>query len=385
MARYYVRRWLGYPSPAVVGLALAGLAAQLAVAGLEPLAPGERAHLQAGRHFELGYADAAPLPAWLLRLVTLGLGDSAFAVRLLPALAGAALVFVVAAMVRRLEGSRFSQALAALAAVVAPGYLAAHHRFGPGALAPLLWALVALVLLDICDMRRRGGWLALGVLCGVSCWITPATALLPAGLLAALLATRQRRWLATPWPWLGLAVTFAIAAPHVWWQSQHAWPAWEQLAAGGPSAAGAFALAQVTAMHPLGLPIWLGGLCFLLGAIISTPYRALAWPFLTVAALLACLGGAPDALLPAYPPLLAAGGLAVDRFFSKRGRPWMRPVALLLLLLGGLATTPLALPVLPEAVAARYRAGYARLLPLPAPAASAASTSPSSASTEGRK
>ena len=332
----------------------------------------------------MGYADAAPLAAWLARAVALGLGESPLAVRLLPACAGAALVFVVAAMVRRLEGSRFAQALAALAAVVAPGYLAAHHRMGPDALAPLLWAVTALVLLDICDMRRRGGWLGLGLLCGVSAWLTPATAWLVVGLGATLLATRQRRWLATPWPWGGLALALAIAAPNLWWQAQHGWPAWGALTVAGPAGAGGFAAAQLTAMHPLGVPVWLGGLCYLLFGVLTTPHRALAWPFLAVAALGATLGGAPSILAPAFPPLLAAGGLAVDRWISRRGWPWMRPAALAILALGGLATAPLALPVLPDSAAAGYRDAWARVLPLPL-AASAASTSASSVPTDGRK
>jgi hypothetical protein len=234
-------------------------------------------------------------------------------------------------------------------------------------------------------MRRRGGWLGLGVVGGIACWITPATAWLAAGVGVALLATRQRRWLVTPWPWLGGAVALAIAAPHLAWQASHGWPAWSALT-GGSTDAGRFALAQLTALHPLGALVALAGWGFLALAIVSTPYRALAWPVVVVAVLLAVTGGAPAALAAAFPALFAAGGLGVDRHVSRRGRPWMRPVALVALGVGGLATAPLALPLLPAGARAEFRSAYGRVLPLPGDgAAAAASRSPSSASTDGRR
>jgi dolichyl-phosphate-mannose--protein O-mannosyl transferase len=48
------------------------------------------------------------------------LGDSLFAIRLLPALAGAGLVVLTAMIARELGGGRFAQALAGLAVIVTP-------------------------------------------------------------------------------------------------------------------------------------------------------------------------------------------------------------------------------------------------------------------------
>ena len=101
-------------------------------------------HLYAGRHYgyfvdELyylacadhlawGYVDQPPLIALIAKLTRLTLGRFASPRSdLLPALAGAAKVLLAAMLARELGGSEFAQALAALAALVAPGFLALDH------------------------------------------------------------------------------------------------------------------------------------------------------------------------------------------------------------------------------------------------------------------
>ena len=69
-------------------------------------------YLVNGEHLGFGYVDHPPLIGVLAALVRATLGDSLFALRLLPALAGAATVSLVGAMARELGGGRFAQALA---------------------------------------------------------------------------------------------------------------------------------------------------------------------------------------------------------------------------------------------------------------------------------
>src|SRR3546814_16922394 len=42
-----------------------------------------------------------------------------------------------------------------------------------------------------------------------------------AGIVVAILATPLRRQLATPWPWVGVALSLLVFAPNAWWQWQH--------------------------------------------------------------------------------------------------------------------------------------------------------------------
>src|SRR5579862_9009661 len=66
-------------------------------------------YMACGEHLAWGYVDQPPLialVAWIARHL---LGSSLFAIRLLPAIAGAAVVFLTGCLARELGGGRFAQ------------------------------------------------------------------------------------------------------------------------------------------------------------------------------------------------------------------------------------------------------------------------------------
>src|SRR5579871_5289115 len=69
-------------------------------------------YLACGRHLAWGYVEFPPMIAVLTRAVTLPFGETLFAIRLLPAIAGALLVILAALIAREMGGGRFAQALA---------------------------------------------------------------------------------------------------------------------------------------------------------------------------------------------------------------------------------------------------------------------------------
>src|SRR5579864_4943310 len=79
-------------------------------------------YLDMARHLDWGYVDAAPLIAVYAK-VALWMGGSLAALRVLPALAGTALVALTILIARELGGGRFAQLLAGLAVLLAPGIL----------------------------------------------------------------------------------------------------------------------------------------------------------------------------------------------------------------------------------------------------------------------
>src|SRR5438876_8961718 len=72
-------------------------------------------YIACGQHLAFGYVDQPPLSILLLRLSEILLGDSLFAIRLLPALAGAATVALTGAIARELGGRAWAIALACAA------------------------------------------------------------------------------------------------------------------------------------------------------------------------------------------------------------------------------------------------------------------------------
>ena len=90
-------------------LALAKLLLHLATSGGYGLFRDEFYYLACSEHLALGYVDHPPLSIALLWLSRAIFGDSLLAIRLLPALAGAATVFTTGIIARELGGRRAAQ------------------------------------------------------------------------------------------------------------------------------------------------------------------------------------------------------------------------------------------------------------------------------------
>src|SRR6267142_7228479 len=81
-------------------------------------------YIACGRHLAFGYVDQPPLSILLLRLSQALLGDSLFAIRLLPAFAGAATVALSGIIAREMGGRGWAIAPACAASLSALFYLA---------------------------------------------------------------------------------------------------------------------------------------------------------------------------------------------------------------------------------------------------------------------
>jgi len=113
-----------------------------------------------------------------------------------------------------------------------------------------------------------------------------------------------------------------------------------------------FVAAQVMNMHPLTLPVWVAGLLYLLFRAHAARYRVLGIAFLTVAAILMLNSTSRSGYLAAgYPVLFAAGGTRLEKAILKDA--W-RVAVLAVIMAGGAATAPLAVPLLPVDTYVRY-------------------------------
>ena len=310
--------------------------------------------LDCGRHLQLGYVDHAPLVA-LYAKVALLLGGSLPALRILPALAGTALVALAMVLARRLGGDRFAQVLAGLAVIVAPIYLAIPSILSMNVFEPLFWMGGALAIVRIVQTGDSRLWLVFGLLMGLGIENKHSCLFFCAAVALAVIVTPLRRELAKPWIWLGAALALLLFLPNLAWQWQHGFPTLEDLSnvrASGKNVAlpPLAVLAQQTViLHPVTLPVWLSGLWFLLlGA--RRRFAVLGLAFLFLLAMMMALHGKDYYLAPAYPMLLAAGAVAIERWLGALSRPVLQRAArvgvLALVGTAGALTAPLALPLL---------------------------------------
>lgn len=325
--------------------ALAVLAAHLLTGHRYGYFRDELYFLACGEHLDWGYVDHAPLVAvyaWVGRNV---FGESVLGIRVLPALAAALKVLLTGALTLQFGGGAFAVMLACLAVVIAPGYLAIDKLMTMNAFEPLYW--MGAVSAALAAMRRNPRWwLAAGAALGLGLENKHATAFFGIALLLGLLLGRQSRVLREKWLWAGVAVAALIALPNVWWQMRHGWPTLEMLANVKNSGKNvvlnpaAFLAQQILLLSPLSVLVWGGGLWHLLRDRSS---QWMAWTYLCLLALMIALEGKHYYLLPAYPMLLAAGGVFWSRFPSL----WVRAGLPAAIAITTLPLVPFVIPVLP--------------------------------------
>lgn len=304
--------------------------------------------LDMARHLDWGYVDSAPLIALYAKLA-LWMGGSLGALRILPALAGTALVALAMLLAREFGGRGYAQGLAGLCVLLAPGILVMDSLLTMNAFEPLFWMGCALVLARILRTGNSRLWPWFGLLAGLGLENKHSTLLFGSSVVVALLLTRHRRELLRPWIWIAGAIALAVFLPNLIWQIRHHFPTLEDLenvrregknVVLGPLA---FVKQQIIAMHPILLPVWLAGLVFLLR---NRCWRVLGVTFLVFFAVMKVSHAKDYYLFPIYPMVFAGGAVALERWTASLAKWWRAAIAAVLIA-GGLATLPLATWMLP--------------------------------------
>jgi 4-amino-4-deoxy-L-arabinose transferase-like glycosyltransferase len=328
------------------------VAVELAVSDRYGFQQDELYFIEAGRHLAFGYVDQPPLAPLLTRITGL-LGVSPTAVRIIPALAGGAIVVTAARFAALFGAGRLGRVLAALTMACAPVLLGSVHIGNTTPLELLAWAVVLLCVATALLRHRPRWWLGAGVAAGAGLEANNLMVLLLAGLALGILVSGYRTVLRTRWPWLGAGIAAALWAPNVIWQATHGWP---QLA----MASALHHENNTVADYAGGLPaeVLYAGLLVapLLIAGFVRLWRTPEVRFIAVAAtliaiyVLAWVPGKPYYAEGVLPAVLAAGAVAAERWTARTRWPraW-RGVVLAVPVVGMAVLLPYTLPILPVA------------------------------------
>ncbi len=349
------------PLSIAVSLALVKLLLHLLSANAYGFFRDELYYIACGEHLDWGYVDHAPMVAWLVKLSRVLFGDSLFALRLFPALAGALKVLLTGLMARELGGKRFAVALSCLCALVS-GFLAVDSFFSMNSFEPLFWTGCAYALV-LAIKRDEPRWLLLfGLLAGLGLENKHSMLFFGFGVFTGLLLTPARRLFKGRWLWLAGALTFALFLPNLIWEYRHDWATLELLRnveKSGKNVALSplqFMAQQVLLMNPATFPVWAAGLWYFLFDKDGRRYRALGIAYVVVLALMILLKGKNYYLMPVYLMLFAGGGVWVVIMLKERRRlGWLKVAYPALLCLAGAALAPMMLPILPVETYLRYQ------------------------------
>jgi 4-amino-4-deoxy-L-arabinose transferase-like glycosyltransferase len=222
-----------------------------------------------GREWQLGYDKLPPLPWWLVEVVHRAIGIDVAYYAL--AQIAVALAFVAVWLTaRELVG-----AVGALVAVLVLDGMHYFHftaaKFNHDVVQLPLWAFAGYAFHAALRRGRMVHWLLLGITVGLALWAKYFVVVLAAPLALFLLFDRDARpALATPGPFVALAVALPILTPHFVWLVRTDFLPFAYASARSAPSRGLFD----HVLHPLMFA--LGQLAFLLPALMIA--AAVVWP-----------------------------------------------------------------------------------------------------------
>jgi len=306
-----------------------------------------------------GYVDHPAFSILALKALRALLGDSLFAIRLVPALLGAAVTFLTGVLARELGGGRFAAGLAALTGACRLGMGPLFHFTSMNAWDHVFWLACLFALVRLLKTRDPKHWLSFGLAAGLGFENKIAVLFLAFGVAVGLVATRDRALLRGKRFWTGTALAAALALPYLLWNAAHGWPTAAFLRYVGtvknPSVSPlGFLHGQVLLNGPATALVWATGLGFLLFHREGKRFRSLGVAYLAIFALFLFTRAKDYYLAPFYPVLVAAGAVAWERLRVRKGGRVLTAVLPAALLLLTAPLLPLTLPLLRADGAAAY-------------------------------
>jgi len=305
-------------------------------------------YLAQSQHLDWGFFSTPPLTAFITHLHTLVWGDSLLAVRLLPALIGAISIFLVGWLIKELKGGPMALVIGLSAYFLSPAFLRPAALLQPTIFNHLFWLLAAVVVFRM--IRKQDPKLILWMIpvLGLGWMAKYSIIFYGFALLAALIISRQRKLLWSPYLPLALVGGLLVILPNLIWQYQHNWPVLSHMSELQETQLGNvlikdFLFAQLF-MHLPALPVWLGGLIWLIFNRKHRDFRIFAWAFMLTLMLIILLKGKFYYTIAAYTILVVFGALAWEQWAARSSR-FLAYLVLFLMLSNGLFVLPFSLPV----------------------------------------
>jgi 4-amino-4-deoxy-L-arabinose transferase-like glycosyltransferase len=309
-------------------------------------------YIACSKHLAFGYVDHPPMVALLAFLSRTIFGETLIGLRIFSGLAGAVTVILSARIARKLGGGSFAESLAALAVCFAPGYPALSSFFSMNPFDVMMCTLVILLFLGVSDSTPPRKWIIIGIVLGLGLLNKYTFLSFGLALFLGLLATKQRALLRVPWLYLSGGIALLIFLPHILWQVAHDWPTLEFMSnvtryknlSLSPLE---FGSQLILILNPVALPLWIGGVIYILLSERTKEYRFLGWTAILLVSIYLFQNSKSYYVLPVFPFLLASGATATERLIQKAKDRWVRPAIVAPLTVSGLLLLPLSAPILP--------------------------------------
>jgi len=308
------------------------------------------------RDLAWGYVSYPPMTAFLARVELTMFGTSLVGFRFFAALSQGIVILLAGLIARHLGGRRTAQLLVAASVAVGGHALWSGGSHSYTTFDYLWWVVVAYFVSRLLSSGNPRWWVAIGAAIGLGMLTKYTMAFLVLGVVVGMLLTPARRHLRSGWFWLGLAAALLLVFPNVVWQFQHQFASLECMRSIHErdirwGRTDNFLVNQFwKCANPLVTPVWCAGLWHLFATRGGKQFRMLGWMYATPLLALFFLRGRDYYLASAYPMLLAAGAVWAEQWLSSlsaRAAAMARRITWRALLIAGLSTAALTLPIAP--------------------------------------
>jgi hypothetical protein len=284
----------------------------------------ELATLEDARHLAWGYVAYPPVTPFLARIALIFFGTSLAGFRFFASLANAVALVLIGLMARDLGGRRGAQVLAAFAGL--PACLAIGSMMQYVSFDYLAWVLTSFCVVRLLKTEDARWWLGVGASVGFGMLSKYAIPFFVAGVVVGMFLTPTRRYLRSPWLWLGAALALLMFLPNLIWQVHNDFVYLDFVrhihARDVRIGRTAGFLPDQLKYTMFAAPLWVAGLWFCFFSPAGLRFRMLGWMYLTPLVIFLIAKGRGYYILGAYPMLYAAGSVWGEQWTARLRSGW---------------------------------------------------------------
>ena len=311
----------------------------------------EMLYFAMGDHLAWGFASTPPLMSFLSFLVKNIFGYQEFFVKLFPALAGTAVLVLIALFIKELGGRQFAVFTGALAYLISTAMLRTSSLFMPVIFELFFWMLFLFFVLRLITRQDPRYWIGIGISFGLAFLNKYSILFLGFSTFVALLISPHRKLLLSKYFYLAGAIAFLIMLPNIVWQINHKLPVIKHMGELYRTqlvyvSAKTFLVEQIL-MNFNSILIWMTGLVVLLFSRQEKKYRVFAFILLILVFMFLITKGKSYYTLGVYPMMFAFGGFYLEKYFTGKLKAVSR-IVVIYSFFASLFFLPLGLPLLPQ-------------------------------------
>jgi hypothetical protein len=301
-------------------------------------------------HLSFGYATVPPVIGFLAFIVKSIFGYSVFGIRLIPALLGAASLFVIAKIIRELGGGILALIIAASAFLFSTGFLLFDTLFTPNVIEHFLWLITTYFLLRMTNHNNPKLWIPIGIFLGLAFLTKYSVIFFIIGFLIPMLLGDHWKLFKSRYFFISLIAGFVIILPNLLWQYNHSWPVFYHMSelkrTQMVNMTTANFLIDLFSLNLASTLIWLTGLASLLFLKSEKNSRYIGVASLLIILLFLFSKGKGYYILGTVPFLFAYGAYTMENHLKDR-LLIINYIVLLITLSFSLIALPFGIPFLP--------------------------------------